>query len=370
MKRSFYTYLIWFIVLVSGIVVPVSTNACKIPVYRYALERWAPDLFEIFVFYDDEIPLELIERLEPFDAESSGASNFNLYDLSIHDLQGPVQLIYESTGANQHPWVLIRNANAPIGEVVWHGPADDNIVKHLTDSKASHEVVQSLGQGESAAWVLLTCGDTEKDNAARDLIQTELKKIESEMSLPEQDPGVPSDVLKLKFSFTEVSRENPQEAFFITQLLQTEPDLISYSDEPMVFPIFGRGRVLYALIGAGINAENIKHACEFVIGACSCQVKELNPGMDLMLAANWDSFITQSIVGEWELSLARGVGIENNVTENNVAENNLVIAQSGHDSGSHARFTNSSSAFIYITLASVFVLLIVANVGYVLFRKQ
>lgn len=338
--------------------------ACKIPVYRYALERWAPDLFEIFVFYDEEIPLELIDKLEQYDAETSSASNFMLYDFNINDLPSPIDLIYQSTNAQSHPWVLIRNANAPIGEVVWHGPADDNVVQHLIDSPAGNAIIQSLGQGETAAWVLLTCGNEEKDNAARELIQSELKKLESKMKLPEQDPGVPADVLKLKFSFTEASRSDPKEAFFITQLLQTEPDLISYSDEPMVFPIFGRGRVLYALIGDGINAENIKHACEFVIGACSCQVKELNPGMDLMLAANWDSFITQSIVGEWELSLARGISSDADIV--------MTQEDNGNSADPQFQFTAASTKinWLYVSIAIGVGFIIFINIGYIVLRQR
>jgi hypothetical protein len=57
----------------------------------------------------------------------------------------------------------------------------------------------------------------------------------------------------------------------------------------MAFPVFGRGRVLWALVGAGIAKENIAEAGEFLTGPCSCQVKSLNPGCDLLLAADWES---------------------------------------------------------------------------------
>ena len=31
-------------------------QACSIPVFRYALERWAADLFEVSVFYEGPLP--------------------------------------------------------------------------------------------------------------------------------------------------------------------------------------------------------------------------------------------------------------------------------------------------------------------------
>ncbi len=62
--------------------------------------------------------------------------------------------------------------------------------------------------------------------------------------------------------------------------------------EPLLFPIFGRGRVLDGLIANGINADNLKDAGQFLCGPCSCQVKRLNPGMDLLIAADWDAVLT------------------------------------------------------------------------------
>jgi hypothetical protein len=80
-----------------------------------------------------------------------------------------------------------------------------------------------------------------------------------------------------------VAAEQP----LVEMLLGSEPDLIEF-DEPMVFPVFGRGRALLPLIGAGITADNVLESASFLVGACSCEVKDLNPGFDLLLAADWD----------------------------------------------------------------------------------
>ena len=74
-------------------------------------------------------------------------------------------------------------------------------------------------------------------------------------------------------------------------LVRCEPDLADRSD-PIVFPVFGRGRALLPLIGAGITEKNIQDAAAFLVGPCSCQVKELNPGFDLLLSADWDSLLS------------------------------------------------------------------------------
>ncbi|HMJ91098.1 MAG TPA: hypothetical protein VK530_14845, partial [Candidatus Acidoferrum sp.] len=64
-------------------------------------------------------------------------------------------------------------------------------------------------------------------------------------------------------------------------------DDLESEQEPMAYPIFGRGRALFALVGKGINRETIDEACSFVVGPCSCVVKELNPGQDILISAAW-----------------------------------------------------------------------------------
>jgi hypothetical protein len=73
-------------------------------------------------------------------------------------------------------------------------------------------------------------------------------------------------------------------------LMNSEADLAELN-EPLVFPVFGRGRSLLPLVGAGITPENIRGSARFLAGACSCQVKEQNPGFDLLVAANWNELI-------------------------------------------------------------------------------
>jgi hypothetical protein len=71
-------------------------------------------------------------------------------------------------------------------------------------------------------------------------------------------------------------------------LLTSEPDLDEYKDQPVVFPVFARGRALYALIGEGINTENIRETISFLVGPCGCEIKMMNPGVDILMAAKWD----------------------------------------------------------------------------------
>jgi len=73
-------------------------------------------------------------------------------------------------------------------------------------------------------------------------------------------------------------------------LLDSEDDL-DKAKGPVVLPVFGRGRVLVGLEGESLTAKEMTSSAKFLCGACSCRVKELNPGMDLLLTADWDALV-------------------------------------------------------------------------------
>jgi hypothetical protein len=74
-------------------------------------------------------------------------------------------------------------------------------------------------------------------------------------------------------------------------LLNSEDGLNEFESEPIVFPIYGRGIALVAIVGEGINEWNIREAAEFITGPCSCQAKLSNPGVDLLISMDWDRHV-------------------------------------------------------------------------------
>src|SRR5262249_51816585 len=148
-----------------------------------------------------------------------------------------------------------------------------------TDSPARREITKRLLQGESAVWLMLDSGDAARDGAAENTLTAELKKLEQALKLPSHaadDPPLLSEVpVRVAFSVYRLSRNTPGEASLVAMLLNSDSGL----EGPIVFPIFGRGRALWAMAGKGLTAENIAEAGAFLVGACSCEAKELNPGV-------------------------------------------------------------------------------------------
>lgn len=113
--------------------------------------------------------------------------------------------------------------------------------------------------------------------------------------------------LSYEFSILALSRTDPEEQMLLVMLLNSEPDLHEYADEPMAFPVFGRGRVLCALVGAGIRADNIREIVAFMTGPCGCEIKAMNPGIDLLMAANWDAAVMEYYEMDYQLPELTGV---------------------------------------------------------------
>ena len=119
-------------------------------------------------------------------------------------------------------------------------------------------------------------------------VTKELKEMTSELA---EELGTPG--LSYEFSTLAISRSDPQERMLLEMLLKSEPDLGDYADGPIVFPVFGRGRALYALASEGINADTIRETIAFITGPCGCEIKMLNPGVDLLMSVNWDAAVMQ-----------------------------------------------------------------------------
>ncbi len=121
------------------------------------------------------------------------------------------------------------------------------------------------------------------DAVARKTLEVELGALQSTLELPKLTDD-PEDAIKggpplrIEFSVLELAKGDTKEWALRSMLLGSEPDLRELA-EPMVFPVFGCGRALWPLVGAGISAENLRESATFVAGACSCQVKEQNPAL-------------------------------------------------------------------------------------------
>ena len=285
------------IMLISIVVVlPWSAFACSVPVFRYAMERWVPDYYDAVLFHKGQIA-EDDPAASLLQSETAKFLNLRLSRMDIasstedevKSLLGPVSPETLPALAIWYPWH--KGRAAPF----WTGRLTSSTVAALVKSPKRQEIARRLIDGQSGVWILIESGNTEKDKAAMQLLDKELKaateQLKESVPLGIDESTVPG--LSYEFSILSVSRSDPQEQFLLTMLLNSEPDLHEYADEPILFPVFGRGRVLFALVAKGINADNIRETIFFLTGPCGCVIKMQNPGVDLLMAENWDTAVMQ-----------------------------------------------------------------------------
>jgi hypothetical protein len=277
-------------------------HACNVPVFRYALENWRPDSYRVTLFHRG--PLNESERalIEPLIAEME-ASRINLAfrtaDVSDFTEDEDRQL-FEKHGALPLPGLVVRYPeHLQIPEPVRSLALSLEAVTGLMKSAIRSELVRRLADGQTAVWLLLETGERERDDATAAHLDGELKKLGQILKLPELTDS-PEDTLRIgtppriEFSLLRVPRGDSAEQALVAMLVGSESDLAERT-EPILFPVFGRGRALLPLVGRGITAENIENSASFLVGPCSCQVKDQNPGFDLLLAADWENLLTTGI---------------------------------------------------------------------------
>ena len=300
MKRFWILFLTGVIFLFPS----YSAYACSTPVFRYAMERWPADYYDGVLIHkgplaEDDPASVLLQseqaeylnlRLSKIDLASSASEQADLEPAERLKSQLGIEVPEKLPAlVLWYPWS--KGRAAPF----WSDQFTPATIKALIQSPKRQELARRLSDGQTAVWIFIESGNAGKDKAAMQLINQELDTATKE--LKEMTPALAEELqipeFSYEFSILPVSRSDPKEQMFLEMLLKSEPDLDEYADEPIVFPTFGRGRALFALVGEGINTDNLQEAIAFITGPCGCEVKMLNPGVDLLMAENWDASVMQ-----------------------------------------------------------------------------
>jgi len=296
----------WLVALGIVVLTNAALWACNVPVFRFALERWRPDAYRVAVFHRGPLSATdrgLITSLEEQQSKSTANIAFRSVDLNAlentEEEKAVLQLLTSPEQAATEPWLTVHYpVHLGIDKPIYAGPLSAEKVSTVLDSPVRQELVRRLGEGQTAVWLLLECGRPADDDAAAKVVEDELKKLKEDLKLPEltdsPDDSILAGVpLRLDFSLLRVQRKDAKEQALVNMLVQSESDLLE-RDDPMVFPVFGRGRALFTLVGQGITADNVRDSAAFLTGACSCEVKEQNPGFDLLLKTDWESLFIRN----------------------------------------------------------------------------
>jgi hypothetical protein len=271
---------------------------CSVPVFRYALERWAPSTYELWIFHRGPLGASEAQLASELEALVSGGGLPANVEVQWVDVGGAMSPAAARAWSGQQP-VAMPHATlvfAPHGSatgVAHAGPATLAGLRQLLVSPMRQQVVDRLLGGDSAIWLLVESGDAVADDVAFKRLTGALAEAERDLRLPEPDADS-SDVtlaesdtpLRISFPVLRLSRREAEEAGFIALLTSTFTPA-PRADQPFTVVVTGQGRAIAMLAGDDIDANYINAWCAFIAGACSCEVKADLPGSDLLLKADW-----------------------------------------------------------------------------------
>ncbi len=276
-------------------------TACDTPVYRYAMYRWEPAPYELYCFHRqqlDETGVAIRDVVDRLGGSQPPAANLMFVAVDVEqdkELKGVPPDVKDAwlKSPQQTPWYLVAS---PVGRHVHAGSLTVDQVVALTDSPRRTAIGELLAAGRAGVYVLLT-GD---DPGANQQAEAEIRQVLDDLAAgrlalyapPTDSSAAPSNPTLPEFGLITFPRTELSEKWLVDCLLGLEPDLQT-SSEPMAFLVYGRGRAIFSCLGKGICRDNLEQDITFITGACSCTVKEQNPGVDLLMRYDWNRVATE-----------------------------------------------------------------------------
>jgi hypothetical protein len=260
------------------IVTTQAAECCTIPVFRFALDRWEPDRFKLVVPANVAAKPEIVDLLRPLRA--GGKANLDI----TTDRSGK---------ATRAELFSPQDGTRP----VWAGELNAASLAALLDSPGRAAVMKHILEGDSVTWVIVD-GGTPADDAEVERITKRLNFLKMAAALPIQDPNDPDSQLgpgpelKLEFRVMRLRLDDQAEKPLIAMLAGVQGRVDA--TKPFAAAVFGRGRVLGAWQMSQLDDTGLEDACMFLIGRCSCRVKNENPGWDLLMNVDWVKTLEQT----------------------------------------------------------------------------
>ncbi|MCY3021656.1 MAG: hypothetical protein NTW87_21800 [Planctomycetota bacterium] len=143
--------------------VSTPTEACSIPVFRYALERFQADPYRAVVFHRGPLTPQEKELADALKALTEGQGAQANAEVEFVDLAAATDAArkpeWTPPEGTALPWLVLTYPDGPLSSPAWAGPFKADALRGLFDSPARREIAaRLLKKGESAVFVLLESG--------------------------------------------------------------------------------------------------------------------------------------------------------------------------------------------------------------------
>lgn len=281
--------------------------ACKLPVFRYALERWPVDQYRLVALVNDPDSAavqDAVEALERFGFQDKLNARTEIINLA--ELTEEQWWQYEGLEGGSKNQLQVY---FPVGQqgdrLGWSGELTRQSIDLWATSPVRNFLIDDLSEGVSAVWLLIEGSDPQQNDEIERQLKEALEQANQTIAIPDgvihpndaadhfrDNPGASIDdvlrcsvPLRVDFRSRRINPHDPQEVALIAML----KSLGVRGKEPWLVPVFGRGRMLDAIPVDELDNNVVFKACEYMVGECSCTVKAQNPGVDLLLDVDWKS---------------------------------------------------------------------------------
>lgn len=335
---KFFTLNFFLLFAIAGI---SSDNG--IPLYRYAYENWKPKPYQLNIYYKGYLTKKekkVVEYFRSFEKEKAiTLSVINLSDPKDSDTK-KIWLWNKQEIKTLPRIVLSYPENSLISVNAWDCPMKYYDAKRIMSSPKRKKIAMHLQKGCAAVWLLLECGRLKDDENAALFLKSNLKLL----SEREQFKGH-------SFAIERIAKKEKKEKFFINLLRHVKS--AAREDIPVIIPVFGRGRALYALSGDLVSTESVEEVCEYLVQPCDKKTDKTiqKPGLDLLFGCDWDKAISPETEA-----------VENNKEENNEGsdEENKIKAYLEKQQKKEERISIFGSPLFFISLAFLAFILVMA----------
>jgi hypothetical protein len=260
------------------------------------MERWEQDYYDALIIYDGRLTSEEEDIMKSIQGAiyHNVALNLSIQKIDIASEKRTVKQLLGKDIPEQLPALLLwyprQMGHAP---PFWTGRLSRAVTQQVIQSPKQKEIGNHLLRGAPVVWVMIKSGDSKKDDEAVRILEHELQTARADiLDDPVFQPhlGHITDKSDL-FPMTVISKSDiPGEQFLQSMILHFYSGLEEIG-EPVVIPVFGRGRALGVLAGDEIESQNIQDVIAFLLNPCSCLIKIANPGFDLLMRADWNTLL-------------------------------------------------------------------------------
>jgi len=280
--------------------------ACKLPVFRYALERWPVDQYRFVALISHPDSPVVKDAIQALQENQDSSWNAEIEFVNLNEITEEQWWQYEGLeGGSQDRLQVYFPSEGKNKRLGWQGELTRESIQSWASSPAREDLIQELSRGVSAVWWLIEGEDLQQADQIEMEMKAILNRANQEISIPDGvisqadaaeyfqlNPGASmDDVLRcsvpLRVDFR-LRRLSPEDARELGTLAMLRALGVNDLQNSWLVPIFGRGRMLDAIPVERFDPSVVMNACKYMVGECSCTVKTQNPGADLLLSMNWE----------------------------------------------------------------------------------